>query len=99
MDELDLYISEKRITDKSFEGIIKYWEINKDKYPKLYELSKKYLYSICSSTPSERLFSNASQFIGDKRNRLLPNHLEEECILFSWISREGISLFDDITFS
>ena len=98
IDELDLYISEKRISNKSLDDIINYWNMNKERFPKLYELSKNYLYLLCSSTPSERLFSNASQFLGDNRQNMLPNHLEDECIMFSWISREGISLFDNISF-
>ena len=98
IDELDLYISEKRINNKSLYDIINYWNMNKERFPKLYELSKNYLYLLCSSTPSERLFSNASQFRGDNRQNMLPNHLEDECIMFSWISREGISLFDNISF-
>ena len=99
MDELDIYISEKRISDKSINGIINYWIMNKERFPKLYQLSKKHLYLLCTSTPSERLFSNASHFLRDNRQNMLPAHLEEECIMFSWISREGISVFDNITFS
>ena len=97
-DELDMYIAEHRIPEKSLKAIVKYWDDNKNRYPVLYNLSNKYLYLIASSCSSERLFSHASDFLSKKRSRLLPSHLEESCILQSWLTREGISLFDDMTF-
>ena len=77
---------------------IDYWERNRDRFPKLYALSKKHLYAVATSCSSERLFSHASGFIPPKRSQLDPSHLEELCILHSWLSREGSSLFDKIQF-
>ena len=55
IDELEMYISEPRIKEKNLIDIINYWEHNKYRLPKMYQLSKKYLYLIGSSCSSERL--------------------------------------------
>ena len=98
IDELEMYISEPRIKEKNLIDIINYWEHNKYRLPKLYQLSKKYLYLIGSSCSSERLFSHSSGFVPPKRSRMLPSHLQELCIIHSWISQENANVFDNIDF-
>ena len=99
-DELSLYISEKTMAiDSTFEDVVQYWERNKDRFPEMYKLTRKYFSYLCTSCSSERLFSNASGFVTEKRTRLLPSHLEEYCILYSHIVRDGTDLFKGITFN
>lgn len=46
------------------------WEELKPMYPSIYKLATKYLSGVCTSVPSERLFSCASNTISKTRNRL-----------------------------
>lgn len=46
------------------------WEELKPMYPLIYKLAMKYLPGVCTSVPSERLFSCASNTISKTRNRL-----------------------------
>ena len=53
-----------------------WWNENKDKYPHLSTLAKKYLSSPPSSVESERVFSIGGNVNTPKRNRLLPEMSE-----------------------
>ena len=98
-DELSIYISERiEPLSSTFEDVLDYWTRNKNRFPQLYSLTHKYFSYLCSSCPSERLFSTASGFFSSRRTRMLPSHLEEDCILHSYITREGIDLFKEINF-
>ena len=96
--ELETYIEEECLNNASLKEIVNYWISNKDKYKMLFKMSEKYLYLIASSTSSERLFSNASGFYSEKRTLLTPSHLEESCIVHSWLINEGFDIFENINF-
>jgi len=51
------------------------WVTLKTEYPHLYTLSLKYLPTICTSVPAERLFSVAKLIWNDLRSRLTSGHL------------------------
>ncbi|WP_458454285.1 hAT family dimerization domain-containing protein, partial [Methanobrevibacter sp.] len=98
IDELDCYMKEPCIQNMSLQKILEYWESNKNRFPKLYTLSKRYLPMICTSCSSERLFSKASGYMTNRRSRMLPSHLEELCICQSWLNSEGSNSLDGISF-
>lgn len=60
---------------------IVYWEDNKKCYAKLHEIALKYLTTVATSVPSERLFSKAGDTVWQKRNRLDPKRLEKLVIM------------------
>ena len=96
--ELDAYIEEECLSDASLEEIIEYWKSKKNRLKVMYEMSEKYLYLLASSTSSERLFSHASGFYSNKRTLLAPSHLEESCVVHSWLISEGFDLFRNMKF-
>ena len=49
---------------------LQYWKSNKLQYPLLAQLARKYLAPPCTTVPSEKLFSTASNIVTDKRTRL-----------------------------
>ena len=55
-----------------------WWNQNKERYPKLSDLAKKYLCASPTSVPSERLFSGAGQIYmyDDRRSHLAPEKAE-----------------------
>lgn len=53
-----------------------WWKTNKARFPILSKLARKYLAIPATSTPSERLFSEAGNVVTIKRTQLLPNTLE-----------------------
>ena len=100
IDEYESYTKEKCNHIKpTLDNWINYWELNKIKYPKLYELSMKYVCYLGSSCSSERTFSTSGGTYTQKRSRLLPYHLEELCVLHSYIKSEGIKIFENILFT
>jgi hypothetical protein len=62
---------------------LKWWKNNKEKYPKLYLLSRRYLCIPATSVPSERVFSAAGEILSKKRSRLTPDHLDMLIFLFN----------------
>lgn len=66
--EVSVYADEVQI-DKNIDPII-WWKKNEPRFPKLSQLSKKYLCILGTSTPAERAFSKAGNIITAKRNCL-----------------------------
>lgn len=73
-EELNLYISESVIPIK--EDVLNWWFDHKNKFPRLFELSIKYLIVQATSTPSERVFSTAGYVLSTKRSRLTEENLD-----------------------
>ena len=53
-----------------------WWKTNSTRFPVLSKLARKYLAIPATSTPSERLFSEAGNIMTIKRAQLAPNTLE-----------------------
>ena len=53
-----------------------WWEMNKDTYPHLYTVARRYLAIPATSVPSERLFSKAAQIVVQRLNRLTGKHVQ-----------------------
>ena len=53
-----------------------YWKNNKERYPALAKVAKRYLSVPPSSVPSESLFSETGIIDSNRRRRLLSDHLE-----------------------
>lgn len=53
-----------------------WWRINKTRFPVLSKLARKYLAIPATSTPNERLFSEAGNIMTIKKTQLAPNMLE-----------------------
>ena len=66
--ELTMYLSTP-VSSLKTDPLIS-WEELKPLYPFIYNLALKYLSGVCTSVPSERLFSCASNTISKTRNRL-----------------------------
>ena len=72
-NEIDKYMNAPLILNGSNElDVCLWWHMNRDQYPILYEMSKKYLCVPASSSTSERKFSFAKFLVNEKRSRLLP---------------------------
>lgn len=72
-DEVDSYLEEP--VQNSSANIFHYWKEN-SKYPRLRNLSKKFLCIPPSTVHSERLFSTAGLIVDQKRNRLDPERVK-----------------------
>ena len=63
--QLDDYLKEVRIKPKECPGA--WWRLNKDKYPHITKLARKYLSIQGTSTPSERVMSDMGIILNKKR--------------------------------
>ena len=63
--QLDNYLKEVRIKPKECPGA--WWRLNKDKYPHIAKLARKYLSVQGTSTPSERVMSDMGLILNKKR--------------------------------
>jgi hypothetical protein len=73
-DEVSDYLAIPQI---QFNGCpLEWWKMNERKFPILSNLAKKYLCIPATSTPSERLFSDAGNIMTIKRTQLLPSTFE-----------------------
>ena len=67
-NEVSEYLKEDEI---EFQGDpFAWWNYKKNKYPNLAKIARQYLSISATSTPSERLFSDAGNIINNKRTRL-----------------------------
>lgn len=67
-DEVTEYLKEDKI--KFTQNAFEWWMNKKSKYPILARLARIYLAVPATSTPSERLFSNAGNLLTSKRSRI-----------------------------
>lgn len=68
-----------------------WWELHSTKFPILSELSRIYLAMSATSTPSERLFSEAGNLLTTKRTRILPELFKRMIFL-----KKNINKFESI---
>ncbi|XP_077101521.1 zinc finger BED domain-containing protein 4-like [Siphateles boraxobius] len=73
--ELDTYLGEAPSLRE--DSPLKYWGVNKIRFPTLAKMAHKYLSAPCSSVESERLFSSVSHIIDENRNRLNADNAEK----------------------
>lgn len=73
--------------------ISEYWEANKETYPSLYKLFKKYSSMVIASVSSERVFSKSSNIVTLKRGSLSVENVESLAKLVNneELARESIS--------
>ena len=64
-NQLDSYLKEIRIKPKECPGA--WWKLNKDKYPDIARLARKYLSVQGTSTPAERVMSDMGIILNKKR--------------------------------
>lgn len=69
--EVQRYLEDDLISRN--EDILKWWRINKIKYPKLSQIAQEKLCALGSSVPCERIFSKAGQVLNERRTRLSDN--------------------------
>ena len=58
------------------ENPLPWWNENKYIYPTIANVACKYLCTLATSVPSERLFSEAGEVISQKRNRIKPKNVD-----------------------
>jgi len=80
-NELNLYLKSSvvRLSDNP----LHLWKDMKSVYPILSNIAIKYLSTVATSVPSERLFSKAGLTLSNRRNRLTPKHLNKLLFLQS----------------
>lgn len=67
-DEVTEYLREDKITFN--QNPFEWWASKKGKYPILAKIARTYLAAPATSTPSERLFSDAGNVLSEKRTRM-----------------------------
>lgn len=77
--ELDTYLREAPSPRE--DSPLKYWGVNKIRFPTLAKMARKYLSAPCSSVESERLFSSVSHIIDENRNSLTADDAEKPLFL------------------
>ena len=75
--EIQTYFDGKTLSPLAKEEVLNWWKQNKQEFPRLQLVAKKYLSAPASSVYSERLFSEAGNVFEEKRSRLLPNTGEQ----------------------
>ncbi len=70
--EIKMYQLEAKCDD-----ILRFWGDNETKYPMLFRISSIIFSAPSTSTPSERMFSNAGYQCWDRRNKLGPERMEQ----------------------
>uniref|UniRef100_A0A8C5LQ09 BED-type domain-containing protein n=1 Tax=Leptobrachium leishanense TaxID=445787 RepID=A0A8C5LQ09_9ANUR len=73
--QLEVYLAELPINRS--DNPLDYWRMNKERFPVLALMARRYLSAPSTSTESERLFSAASHVLNEKRNRLSCDKAEQ----------------------
>lgn len=77
--------------------VLNWWEVNKQQFPLLGNLSKRVFAIPASSAPSERVFSGARNLITDKRSQLSPSIVNDLMIVNRNLNHiEDISRYEEI---
>ncbi len=75
-DELQNYLNSTQNFDLN-SSVIKFWEQNKLKYPRIYVIAKRLLSIPATNLSSERNFSTAGLTLTDNRSNLHPNNVNK----------------------
>ena len=60
---------------------LQWWRENGSMYPQLAHLARKWLSTVATSTPSERVFSDCGNTLTDKRNRLGDEGVQDQVMI------------------
>lgn len=81
LNEIESYLQDnKEKIDENFD-VLKWWNLNRKRYPVLYEIAIQIFTVPSSSAYSEREFSCAGSIVTDKRSRLDPGKVEDILML------------------
>uniref|UniRef100_A0AAQ5Y0H8 BED-type domain-containing protein n=1 Tax=Amphiprion ocellaris TaxID=80972 RepID=A0AAQ5Y0H8_AMPOC len=76
----DTYIQMRRYMEEKViprnEDPLLWWKKNERAFPQLSKVAKRYLGTVATSVPAERLFSKAGETVSQKRNCLKPENVE-----------------------
>ena len=72
--------------------VLKWWKINRVRYPNIFLLASKYLCITAISVPSEKIFSKAGEIMSKKRSQISTKHLKN-CKLKFRINFSNLVLF------
>ena len=91
-NEVDVYLNEN-LTEKAAPSInpFEWWNFNKQRFPILAILARKYLSIPATSVPNKRLFSDAGNNMTNKRTHLNPKFFQE--ILYVKRNSKYIDMF------
>jgi len=77
MSEAERYLQEPTTADSP----TSYWLANRNRYPVLSALARRYLSAPPTIVPSKRVMSTAGDVLTDSRNRLSPDNVEKLLIM------------------
>ena len=72
-EEFERYLELPQLPKTEENNPLEWWSVNKQRFPILAKLARRYLAIPASSVPSERLFSDAGNHVTAKRNCLNPD--------------------------
>jgi hypothetical protein len=85
--EIDRYLEEPlidRSKKDSYLRVVEYWKANQNGFPILSQMAGDFLAIPATSVPSERVFSQGSDLITKKRNRIGGNNTQYVLCLRIW---------------
>jgi hypothetical protein len=68
-DELKRYLHDATVVNRAQDAFL-WWRVNREKYPNLSRLARKWLGTVATSVPSERAFSTSGNIVTVKRSSL-----------------------------